>query len=52
MRAIIPLITSATITPKTVVGVFGVDVGVVLGVNDAGTEAVPPAVTWTLVDQS
>ncbi|MCW3132788.1 MAG: hypothetical protein N2V78_00395 [Methanophagales archaeon] len=45
MRAIIPLISNATITPKTAVGVFDVGVGVTLGV-------VPPAVTCTLCGQS
>ena len=50
VTAIVPLIINATITHNTVVGVFGVGVG--LKVNDAGTDAVPPAVTCTLVDQS
>jgi hypothetical protein len=47
-----PLIINATITPKTVVGAFGVGVGVEVWVNDAETDAVLPDVTSTLVDQS
>jgi len=47
-----PLITNAKMAQKTVIGVFGVGVGVGVRVNDAGTDAVPPAVICMLVDQS